>query len=79
MKKLKNILGILILTLVMAGMSSCLVRVHEDQGRHRGWFKHHDNRGYRERERQNVYIITSDKHDNHSKSKHFKGKKEKKR
>lgn len=69
MKELKNIFGVLILILIMLGMSSCAVRMHENQGRHRGWSKHHNHREYYEHDRRDVLIINSDHNNKKSKEK----------
>jgi major membrane immunogen (membrane-anchored lipoprotein) len=47
MKKLKIVVTILLLSIITGGMSSCLVTRHSDNGRHKGWYKNHDNRRHK--------------------------------
>lgn len=47
MKKLRSIVTILFFALLLGGMTSCMVRAHTDNGRHRGWFQKHDNNHHR--------------------------------
>ena len=47
MKKLRTIVTILFLSLILGGTTSCLVRSHTDNGRHRGLFQKHDNNRHR--------------------------------
>lgn len=56
MKKLKIIATFLFLSMLIVSMTSCAVRLHEDHGRHRGWYKNNDHRD------RKVYIIEQDNH-----------------
>lgn len=59
MKKLRRILTIMFLSFLLFGMSSCLIRVHDDEyGRHK--VRHH-----RDNDRP-VLIITGGDHERHS-------------
>ncbi|MEI7504923.1 MAG: hypothetical protein WCJ61_16735 [Paludibacter sp.] len=61
MKKLRTIVTILFLSLIMGGTTSCLVRSHTDNGRHRGIFQKHDNN----RHRKGAVIIFNDNERGH--------------
>jgi len=39
MKKLRYLVTILFISLILSGMSSCVVRHYGDNGRHRGWYQ----------------------------------------
>lgn len=62
MKKLRSIVTIIFLSMVLMGMTSCAVRMHEDNGRHRGWFHRNDDRPNK---RDAVLIINTDDDHNH--------------
>jgi len=71
MKKLKVILFFMLMALITIGSSSCMVRTHENQGRHRGWYKNNN------RHNKKVYVI-QDNHHKQAKAPHRKnGKKNK--
>jgi DNA-binding MarR family transcriptional regulator len=65
-KKIRTIVTILFLSLMLGGMTSCMVTRHADNGEHRGWFhkpnNQHDKRGA-------VLIITPN-HRNDDKHRH---------
>lgn len=42
MKKLRSLLIILFISVILVGMSSCVVRQYGDNGRHRGWYHRHE-------------------------------------
>jgi len=42
MKKLRNVLTILFLSLILGGMTSCEVSRHTEDGNRRGWFHRHN-------------------------------------
>jgi hypothetical protein len=42
MKKIRTIVTILFLSLILTGITSCLVSRHVDNGRHTGWFHRHN-------------------------------------
>jgi len=44
----------------MGGMTSCMVRAHTDNGRHRGWFQKHENNRHRTKA---VIVVGSDNRD----------------
>jgi len=60
MKKLRSIITILFFALLMGGMTSCMVRAHTDNGRHRGWFQKHENNRHRTKA---VIVVGSDNRD----------------
>ena len=57
MKKLRSIVTILFFALLLGGMTSCMVRAHTDNGRHRGWFQKHENNRHRTKA---VIVVGSD-------------------
>lgn len=66
MKKMKVIVGMLLLGAIIFSTTSCAVRLDRDNRRqHRGWFHKHENRHDNDR---NVLIIGQENHDNSSSS-----------
>ena len=60
MKKLREFLVIAFISVMVLGNTSCLVRYQEDNGKHRGWYHHHNNRPYRD----NRVIVVGQDHGN---------------
>ncbi len=54
MKKLRSIVTIIFVLLILTSTTSCAVRMHEDNGRHRGWFHRNDHRHH---EKRTVLIV----------------------
>jgi hypothetical protein len=61
MKKARNLVTILFLSLIVGGMTSCEISRHTDNGRHRGWFHKHE---YPKRNKGAVLIINPDNQNN---------------
>lgn len=57
MKKVRNLVTILFITLILGGMTSCEISRHTDNGNRRGWFHRHD---YPRHNRGAVLIINRD-------------------
>jgi len=70
MKRLKVIVTVIFLSLMVFGMTSCVVRVSENNGRHRGWF-HKNDIQHRDRKvyffKHNDHKQPSSPHDNRPK------------
>jgi hypothetical protein len=65
MKKLRNVVSILFLSMFLWGMFSCEVTSHVENGRHRGWFHKHET--HREN-RPAVLIIDTKNHNHHERN-----------